>query len=219
MEEQRAEKREREKVVADGARATMHSAVTDDHGTPRAVIELCRRVMGKIHTDPCSSAYWNHHTVKAEVFYTVADDGRSKPWTGNCLINPPGTLPRKPGDPPPGQKRSVPRMFWELAIERWRNEEINGFCYIGFSLEQLTYLQGSPMHPLQFPTLFPCERMSFLQRGPKGGPPIDPGSPTHGNFITVVPPKARHEAAVWLTTFRELSQRLDYCAGAVVRPI
>lgn len=218
MDQQRAEKAAREKEVAEANRKVMHSAVTDDHGTPRAVIELCRQVMGVINTDPCSSAYWNMHTVKADKFYTMADDGLSQPWVGNCFINPPGTLPPKPTDKP-FEKRSVPRKFWELAIERWRNDEINGFCYVGFALEQLTRLQGSPMHPLMFPTLFPCERLSFLQRGPNGGPPVDPGSPNNGNFITVVPPKARSEASLWLAKFRVLSQRLDYCSGAVVRPI
>ncbi len=60
--------------------------------TPSKYIELARSVMGSIDTDPASSEVANR-TVKAEVFFTEDDDGRSKEWDGNVWMNPPYAQP------------------------------------------------------------------------------------------------------------------------------
>lgn len=56
--------------------------------TPSKFIELARKVMGSIDTDPASSEKANE-TVRATTFYTVEDDGLTKAWTGNVWMNPP----------------------------------------------------------------------------------------------------------------------------------
>ena len=56
--------------------------------TPSKFIELARKVMGSIDTDPASSEKANE-TVGATTFYTVEDDGLTKAWTGNVWMNPP----------------------------------------------------------------------------------------------------------------------------------
>lgn len=56
--------------------------------TPSRFIELARKVMGSIDTDPASSEKANE-TVRATTFYTVEDDGLTKAWTGNVWMNPP----------------------------------------------------------------------------------------------------------------------------------
>jgi site-specific DNA-methyltransferase (adenine-specific) len=50
------------------------------------MVEAARLVMGTIDVDPATSE--RNHT-RANVFYTIATDGLSKPWVGNVLLNPP----------------------------------------------------------------------------------------------------------------------------------
>jgi ParB family chromosome partitioning protein len=56
--------------------------------TPEYIIESARLVMGSIDLDPasCEEA---QRTVKAATYYTVEEDGLSKPWFGNVWLNPP----------------------------------------------------------------------------------------------------------------------------------
>jgi phage N-6-adenine-methyltransferase len=56
--------------------------------TPVEYIEAARRVMGAIELDPASSDIANQ-TVKAEIYYTVEDDGLSQHWQGRTWMNPP----------------------------------------------------------------------------------------------------------------------------------
>lgn len=262
-----------------------HSAVTDEHGTPRKVVEMWRYVMGGIDLDPASSDYWNVNVVKARRFFDERMNGLECEWVVDGVscptvaINPPGTLIETPEErrrreaaertaasstarPHPGgadafKKRSVPRKFWERAINLHREGRILCVGWTGFSLEQLVYLQGSAMHPLQFVTNVPCERMSFLRRPHSGGcytfsdqahgdlelegfkgvklvselekrcscgrsgtgPPVEGGAPTHGNYLSFIPPHNRELAAVMVRRFVEASQRLDMVPGALVRPV
>lgn len=58
--------------------------------TPSAIVERVRNAMGGIDLDPLSSAEANK-TVRARTYYTSADDGFSKEWTGRVFLNPPFT--------------------------------------------------------------------------------------------------------------------------------
>lgn len=60
--------------------------------TPPEFIEVARRAMGSIDTDPASSEVANEF-VKAETYYTADDDGLTKEWHGNVWMNPPYSQP------------------------------------------------------------------------------------------------------------------------------
>ena len=60
----------------------------DEWFTPAEWIERARQALGAIDLDPASNAH-AQKTVRASKFYTKADDGLSKPWTGRVFCNPP----------------------------------------------------------------------------------------------------------------------------------
>jgi hypothetical protein len=56
--------------------------------TPAEIIERVRTALGSITLDPASDPIpqaW----VQAEHYFTLADDGLSKPWFGRVFLNPP----------------------------------------------------------------------------------------------------------------------------------
>ncbi len=165
-----------------------------EHGSPPEAVDFARYVLGgRITTDPCSSGFWNFHSVKADVFYDLNDDGLKMRWNGTVIVNAPGA------DEEAGTK-SLVRAFWDRLVEHWRGGHIDGAVWVGYSVQQIGMLQGGPSHPLQFSTLFPCERFKFLCRptreemGPNGprrvvipGPPVRGGAPMHYNYMTLLP--------------------------------
>lgn len=129
-----------------------------ESGTDHKVTEFARYVMGDIDLDPASSQYWNYHTVKAKRFYSKEDDGLKQRWFGRTFLNPPGTTD---DDRILG---SLPRLFWERGLGHWSAGLLVCQFFVGFNMSQLQVIQGSPAHPLQFPTLFPDERLDYLER-------------------------------------------------------
>jgi phage N-6-adenine-methyltransferase len=63
---------------------------SDKWATPWPVLTDLERRFGAFDLDPCCEP----HTAKAPMFYTVEDDGLSKPWFGNVYVNPPYSNPR-----------------------------------------------------------------------------------------------------------------------------
>jgi hypothetical protein len=187
-----------------------HSDETDDWGTPTEFVEMGRRVLGAIDVDICSSDYWNYHSVKALQFFSADNSVLNNRLRGRGFGNP-------PGGKVPGTQRSLPKAVWEHVFTHWASGDLDGFYWVGFSHDQLTMLQASPAHPLQFWTMFPPDRMRFLQRGPNGGPPMKGNQPTHGNYVTLLhTQRSPSEARAQAMRFRDEARRIG---AALVRPL
>lgn len=65
-----------------------HNSGNNEWYTPAEIVEAARDVLGVIDLDPASSDAANA-IVKAATYYTIADDGLSKPWLGRVWMNPP----------------------------------------------------------------------------------------------------------------------------------
>lgn len=63
---------------------------SDKWATPWPVLNDLASRFGAFDLDPCCEP----HTAKAGAFYTIDDDGLSKPWFGNVYVNPPFSDPR-----------------------------------------------------------------------------------------------------------------------------
>lgn len=191
------------------------SSESEDHGTPSAYVEIARYTLGSIDLDPASSSYWNHHVVKAATVYDEQVDmlAARTHLFGHVLLNPPSRAKKK-DDPRPAI--SV-RPFWEKLADYWTRGEVEAAVYVVFSLNQLTMLQSSPMHPAMFPMMLPRERGRFLQRGTNNGPPVPGEQPTHGNALVLLPSKNSTVARGQMARFEERSRDLE-CGGCLVRP-
>jgi phage N-6-adenine-methyltransferase len=66
----------------------MTSNASDEWYTPPWVLQLARDILGGIDLDPASSEQANR-AVQAHCYYTAADDGYMRPWTGRVWLNPP----------------------------------------------------------------------------------------------------------------------------------
>jgi len=86
----------------------------DDFYTNERIIESARRVMGGIDMDPASHAIANA-VVKADTFYTIADDGLSQEWRGRVWLNPPFSK----------WEHWVPKILSE-----WRSGRIQEMCVL-----------------------------------------------------------------------------------------
>jgi hypothetical protein len=134
-----------------------HSNTKANWGTAAVGCELARGVLGAIDLDPASDSYWNYWTVKAKTFFDEEMNGLAQPWFGRVFLNPPGKTEDNPNAP-------GPRDFWDKLVEEYTAGNVTSAVYLGFSLEQACQLQASPVHPLQFFTLVPLNRMRFLER-------------------------------------------------------
>ncbi len=67
-----------------------------DFGTDEKILNAARRVIGDIELDPASAA-WANQRVRAKRFFTVADDGLSRPWIARTVwLNHPFGSEEKP---------------------------------------------------------------------------------------------------------------------------
>lgn len=193
----------------------MHSAETDEHGTPPEFVTIARTVFGgRIGLDPSSSPRWNEN-IGAERIITAADDFRKVPWFPGApkpreLRTKPLRCPG-PGETvlvnPPGDKRGLlVRDAWCFLTDYFRLGWISAAVWIGFSVEQLSRLQrvGARSHPLQHPTCVPRQRHDYVDY--ETGE-LQEDAP-HASFITLLS-RSRSQIALFEALASELGAVLN----------
>jgi hypothetical protein len=185
-----------------------HSAKSCEHGSPPKAVELARHVLGSIDCDPMSSAYWNAYVVRAGRFFDRQADGMRQAWEGNVWLNPAGADEEAESD-------SLVRPGWERLVQQWRRGTCSAAVFYGYSFEQLQQLQSCGTHPARFVVLIFGSRQRHMVRPEDGGPPVESTSPTHGNFMALLPDIRRPSVRdAQYQRFADGGQQL----GQVVRP-
>lgn len=161
------------------AKAHVHVAQNSGNNewyTPPKYIELARKVMGGIDTDPASSEVANK-TVKAKHIYTAQDDGRDKPWGARVWMNPPYAQPLI-GD------------FSEALAAKYEAGEVKQACVLVNNATETAWFQR--MAQVAAAVCFPRSRIKFLD--PQGNPS---GAPLQGQAILYMGDKVRTFAAAF----------------------
>jgi ParB family chromosome partitioning protein len=86
-EEKKADKAKKGEAVSGDNYRTVTTGENEWY-TPAEFVDLARAVMGDIDLDPASCGEANQ-IVKAPVYYTEADNGLSREWSGRVWLNPP----------------------------------------------------------------------------------------------------------------------------------
>ena len=184
-----------------------HSSESNEHYTPKWIIDICRRVLGRIELDPASSDEANL-VVKAHHYFTEQTNGLLQDWRGfeTVFVNPPGGVvdeecrtviraSKAKGRKacaetgacglPPGHKHfgvTSSAATWWLKMDEWWEQNRGSGIYLAFSLEILQTAQtyNDCVHPLDFTGCVLKERIKFEQNGVPGE------QPTHANMLVLL---------------------------------
>lgn len=166
--------------------SAQHMAVTVRHGSPGHLVDIARAALERIDFDPTSEPAFNS-TVGAARYFTERDDATATPWFAGAP-HPLRVLERAPAahfpetvlcNPPGG----LIKELWYSLCSYWRMGWISSAVWVGFNIEQLTYLQSTvaAAHPLTLPTLFLRARVAYLTH--EG---LTTSSPPHSSYLTLL---------------------------------
>jgi len=214
--------------------AQRHSSSSTEYGTPTAIIEAARHVMGGITLDPASSPELNQR-VGAHGYYTAEDDGFTRPWvTRGVLLNPPGGLSddrQRPVKPKcrvtgscglePGHVHmgveSSQRKWWAKLCREWYQHRTEQAVFVCFSVELLQTTQSEPrcpISPLEFAVCYPRQRLKFWRDG------VERDQPPHSSCLVYLPPLPLVGERSWRVTEEAVSrfEQVFSTFGRVVVP-
>lgn len=131
--------------------------------TPPEILSIARKVMGGIDCDPASSVEANKG-VKAEVFFSVKDNGLKQKWHGRVWMNPPFCQPEV-------------TQFSKAVTQKFHDKEISEACVLVNNATETDWAQTLMQYASA--VCFPKGRVRFvdvngIQR---------PGSPIQGHMI------------------------------------
>lgn len=141
-----------------------HQLIHQDSGrvewyTPAGIIEAARAAMGGIELDPASSAAANE-TVRAERFFTEADDGLVRPWAGRVWLNPPF---------------SANGRFIRHIVADYRAGRVTAACVMTFASLDTAWARMLAAYP----RWYPAGRVSYLRPDGSAG-----GAPPKASMVT-----------------------------------
>jgi hypothetical protein len=140
----------------------INSSKSNEYYTPIEFIDSAYVVMGYIDLDPASCEEANKN-VRAKTYYTIEEDGFSKPWSGRVWMNPP--YGKDEGESEGNQARWVRKICDEYAAGN-----VSEACVL------VNAVPGNKwFHPLwQHTICFVYRRIHFINGS---------GAPTHSNAI------------------------------------
>lgn len=144
--------------------------------TPAKYVELARKVMGGIDTDPATSDVANR-TVKAKRIYTAEDDGRGQQWEGRVWMNPPYAQP-------------LMSDFAEAVTSKYQAGEIKQACILVNNATETQWFQR--MLEAASAVCLPKSRIKFVD--PQGNPS---GAPLQGQAIIYMGDRVKSFAAAF----------------------
>jgi hypothetical protein len=166
-----------------------HSSASNEHYTPRIIVEVAREAMGSIELDPASCELANRENVRAARFFTKEDEGLGKAWDAKTIfVNPPGGRLYVGGK---RTNRSQAQAFWHKAVYEWNEDRHNkSIVFLGFTLELLRLSQhGGGLSVLRFPFCVLRERTDFeIESKLTNGSSVlvAQGDPTHANVLACI---------------------------------
>jgi hypothetical protein len=156
-----------------------HSSASNEHYTPKAVVEAARLTMGGFDLDPASCAIANE-TVQAARYFGIEDDGLEQPWSGRVFLNPPGGKLKRIGDRwvpiKDGPAESSMAVWWDHLVGEHDARRVASAIFVAFTLELLRIGQAWRSPVQAFHRCYPRDRLRFTG-----------GSPTHANVIVYLP--------------------------------
>lgn len=129
--------------------------------TPAGWIERARLALGEIDLDPASHAI-AQQTVQAKRFFTIADDGLSRPWFGRVWLNPP-------------YNRALLAPFVDKLVEEWTSGRIEQAILLTHNYTDTEWFHTAAHASRTI--CFPSGRVRFLS------PAGDECSPTQGQTL------------------------------------
>ncbi len=150
--------------------AARHSSASNEHYTPREIVEAARRslcgINEDIDLDPFSCALANT-VVRARVY--SSEGGFDHDWNGRIFCNPPGGKD--------GGQSNQKRAWFKLAAE-YKAGRVTSALFVCFSVEllQTTQIKTPPglAIPLDFPICYPRSRLAYLTSTLPGPTPKKP---------------------------------------------
>jgi phage N-6-adenine-methyltransferase len=120
---------------------------------------------GTFDLDPCAE----HHTAKAECYYTIDEDGLQKPWFGRVFVNPPYSKPgpwclraRQAVDS--GEASLVVMLLPASVDTRWFHQLVLPYAQLRFIQGRIRFFgwEGTPIPAPKAPSIFAIYRPDFV---------------------------------------------------------